>query len=469
MNTAFFFCKKSGVLCEFIICSIIGCFSYKFYIFLNILMIIMEKMALMEIYVVKSGETLQSIAGRFGVSAARLAYDNEITGSQLVVGQALLIVKPEIVYTIENGDTLQNIANKFSVSVLQIVRNNSYLLNEDFLLPGRQIVISFEDVENRGLEIFGYAYAFIRQEILEESSIYIEELLPFSYGYNEDGSLIPMNDDRLLDTAVRFGNRKRMVITPLDRYERFNNQLVVQLLSDAEMQDILLTNILRVMGEKGYEALDIDFEFIPGEYRQSYVSFITNTRTRLNAAGYKVSVAVPPKVSDDQPGLLYEGIDYAAIGEAVDRVFLMTYEWGYKYGPPMAIAPIPSVRKVLDYAVSVIPVDKIDMGIPNYAYDWPLPYERGNTVAETIGNLEAVKRAVYYGAEILYDEDAQAPYYYYTREGITHVVWFEDVRSIQAKYNLIAEYGFKGAGYWNLMREFRQNWMYVNLINNNPA
>ena len=130
----------------------------------------------------------------------------------------------------------------------------------------------------------------------------------------------------------------------------------------------------------------------------------------------------------------------------------------------MAIAPIPSVRRVLDYAVSVILPEKIDMGIPNYAYDWPLPYEQGRTEAETIGNLQAVRRAAFYGAEILYDEAAQAPYFYYTREGISHVVWFEDVRSIQAKYDLIAEYGFKGAGYWNLMREFRQNWMYVNQI-----
>ena len=419
----------------------------------------------MEIYVVKPGDTLQSIAAQYGVTVARLAYDNEIAGEELVVGQALIILRPELVYTIQNGDTLQSIAEEFQTTVLQLVRNNSYLLNEDFLLPGRQIVIAYQDTENRDIEIFGYAYAFIMEAVLEECSLYIQELLPFSYGYNEDGSLIPMNDERLLSTAERFGNRKRMVITPLDRYERFNNQLVVRLLSDTRMRDVLLDNILQTMGEKEYEALDIDFEFIPGEYRDSYVAFIAETRRRLNAQGYEVSVAVPPKVSDDQPGLLYEGIDYQAIGEAADSVFLMTYEWGYKYGPPMAIAPIPSVRRVLDYAVSVIPPEKIDMGIPNYAYDWPLPYEQGITEAETIGNLQAVRRAAFYGAEILYDEQSQAPYFYYTREGISHVVWFEDVRSIQAKYDLIAEYGFKGAGYWNLMREFRQNWMYVNQIN----
>ena len=143
----------------------------------------------------------------------------------------------------------------------------------------------------------------------------------------------------------------------------------------------------------------------------------------------------------------------------------MTYEWGYKYGPPLAVAPIPSVRRVLDYAVSEIPVEKIYMGIPNYAYDWQLPYERGVTVAETIGNTEAVRRAYRYGTEIIYDEQSQAPYYYYTDDGGTeHVVWFEDVRSIIAKYDLVKEYGFKGVGYWNLMREFRANWVYVNTL-----
>jgi len=418
----------------------------------------------MDIYVVKPGDTLAGIASQYGVSVERLAYDNEMDGNNLVVGQALLILQPETVYTVQNGDTLASIARQFGTSVLQLTRNNSFLLNEDFLLPGRQLVIQYTEQTRREIDIFGYAYAYIREDILEESCLYINELLPFSYGYNLDGTLIPMNDERLLNTASFFGNRKRMVLTPLDRNERFNNQLVVALVTDENMKQILIDNVISTMQAKGYQALDIDFEFIPGQYRFQYVAFIREIRQRLNELGYQVSVAVPPKVSDDQPGLLYEGIDYQAIGEAADSVFLMTYEWGYKYGPPMAVAPIPSVRRVLDYAVSVIPREKIDMGIPNYAYDWPLPYVRNETVAETIGNLEAVRRAAYYSTEILYDETAKAPYFYYSEGGINHVVWFEDVRSIVEKYNLIAEYGFRGGGYWNLMREFRQNWMYVNQI-----
>ena len=42
--------------------------------------------------------------------------------------------------------------------------------------------------------------------------------------------------------------------------------------------------------------------------------------------------------------------------------------------------------------------------------------------------------------------------------GIEHVVWFENVVSIQGKLDLIREFQLKGAGYWNLMRPFTQNW-----------
>ena len=53
----------------------------------------------------------------------------------------------------------------------------------------------------------------------------------------------------------------------------------------------------------------------------------------------------------------------------------------------MAVAPINKVRQVVEYAVTQIPRDKIDLGIPNYGYDWPLPYIQGETAATTIGTV----------------------------------------------------------------------------------
>lgn len=113
----------------------------------------------------------------------------------------------------------------------------------------------------------------------------------------------------------------------------------------------------------------------------------------------------------------------------------------------------------MEYAVTEIPPQKIKLGIPNYGYDWPLPYERGVTRARTIGNIEAVQIAIEHGVNIQFDEVAQSPFFRYTEEGIEHEVWFEDVRSIRAKFGLIQEFGLVGAGYWQLMQLFRANWL----------
>lgn len=129
----------------------------------------------------------------------------------------------------------------------------------------------------------------------------------------------------------------------------------------------------------------------------------------------------------------------------------------------MAVAPLPSVRRVMEYALTEIPREKIFLGIPNYGYDWALPYEQGVTRAVSLGNVSAVRLAAATGSEILFDEYAQSPYFYYTDLlSIEHVVWFEDVRSIQGKFGLVSENNLVGCGYWNIMRPFPQNYLLLN-------
>ncbi len=128
---------------------------------------------------------------------------------------------------------------------------------------------------------------------------------------------------------------------------------------------------------------------------------------------------------------------------------------------------MPSVRAVLNYAVTEIPPAKIFLGLSNYGYDWPLPFVKGTTRAESISNKRAIELAVQYGSVIQYDETSQAPYFNYTDAGGTeHVVWFEDARSLSARLDLIAEYGFQGAGIWNVMRPFSQLYLLMNALYN---
>ena len=212
--------------------------------------------------------------------------------------------------------------------------------------------------------------------------------------------------------------------------------------------------------EAGFQILTADWlDRYDAVRKQAYAAFITRLREALNPLGCPVIVALAPKTSAAQRGLLYEAHDYALLGAAANAVFLMTYEWGYAYGPPMAVAPLGQVRAVLDYALTAVAPEKIFMGIPLYGYDWPLPFVSGETRAESLSPVQAVERALRHDIAIQYDAAAQAPYYHYTdRGGREHAVWFEDARSIEAKLRLADEYHLQGVGYWNLTRPFPQNW-----------
>lgn len=368
----------------------------------------------MEIYVVKPGDNVDSIAAAFGVDVDQIIYDNQLEYPyELAVGQALLI--------------------------------NEYERNAD-----------------RAISVSGYAYPFIRPWVLEQTLPYLSELPIFSYGFTKEGNLLPPaqgDDVWMIREAQRFGILPVLTLTPFGPDGNFNNQLIHSVVNHAEYRERLIQDLLEVMAEKGYQGVDIDFEYILAEDRDAFSAFVRQVAEAMRENGYHTSVALAPKTSADQAGLLYQGKDYKALGEAADHVLLMTYEWGYTYGPPMAVAPIHQVRKVVEYALTEIPAAKVDLGIPNYGYDWPLPYERGVTKAATIGNVQAVRIAVEQGAEIMFDSLAESPYFHYTSEGIEHEVWFEDVRSLQAKFNLIKEYGLRGCGYWQIMKWFRANWV----------
>lgn len=420
----------------------------------------------MQIHVVLPADTAYSIALQYGIPVSRLIYDNQLeTPDDLVTGQALLILEPEILYTTVSGDTIFSIASAFGISEKQLIRNNPFLLANLYIQPDQSIVISYKgqsDVST--LYSGGYAYTFIDQNILTETLPFLTELYIFSYGFTKQGNLIYADDELLIRRAGEFRVRPILVLTSLNEQGNFSNELVNILLENMQVQNNVVAELVNVVQAKGYDGIDLDFEFILPQDRDAYVEFTRRLAGEMHSIGRTVSVALPPKYSADQPGLLYEGIDYRGLGEAADHVLLMTYEWGYTYGPPMAVAPIPQVRRIVDYAITEIPVNKINLGIPNYGYDWPLPYEKGVTRADTIGNIQAVNIARENGAVIKYDSVSKAPYFNYIKNGVEREVWFEDVRSIQEKFNLIKEYGLRGAGYWNLMRGFRPNWL---LLNNN--
>lgn len=301
----------------------------------------------------------------------------------------------------------------------------------------------------------GYAYPSISEETLNWWLPRLSWVASFSYGFTEEGELINLEDANLVIPANQAGVRPMMVLTPLDAQGNFNDNIAIRIFENPNARENLINNIEANIRNKDMGGVDFDFEYLAAEYADDYVRLVADTRQRLRPQGYLTTVALAPKVSTDQPGLLYQGHDYKLIGKAANLCLIMSYEWGYTYGPPMAVAPLNAVRRVIEYGLTEIPSEKILMGIPNYGYDWKLPFVKGESKAEKITNDEAVARAASYGAEIMFDEKAMSPYYHYTDEDNTeHEVWFEDRRSMEAKFSLIDEYSLAGISWWNIMSWF---------------
>ncbi len=417
----------------------------------------------MEIHIVRPNDTIYSISSEYGISSERLITDNGLFGlNSLVVGQSLIILTPSVTHRVRRGDNVYSVAREYNISPSKLVRNNPSLIYNPFLSEGEDITISFENQTNNELNVYGFIYPYISSELLAVQSVYSSSTALFSYGFNTNGTIIPVDNTDSIEIVNQYGSIPIMVLSSITENGMFEIEKTSVLFNDPSIQNILINNMIYEMNDKGFRGVDIDFEFINPQDRDAFSEFVKNVTEQMNAKGFTVNVDLAPKTSAEQQGTLYEGHDYRALGAAANTVMLMTYEWGYTYSPPMAVAPVNKVRAVVEYAITEIDNNKIYMGIPNYGYDWTLPYEKGISKAKVIGNEEAIRIAQRYSSVINFDDTAQTPYFTYVDSGIEHQVWFEDVRSIIAKYNLIDEFSLMGSGYWNLMRPFMQNWSYVN-------
>ena len=382
----------------------------------------------------------------------------------LAVGQTLVVRFPRQVHAVRAGETLASIAEAYGTTVRRLWQNNWPLGGGAALQPGQVLVISYFDEPLGAAAFNGYAYPYIDMSLLDAELPYLTYLTPFTYGITADGDLLQLEDDALLSAARQRGVRPVMHLSTMTETGQFDTQRATLVLTDSAVQDRLVDQVQQTLRRRGYAGLDVDFEFLPGQLAAAYAAFLARLRRLLNSQGFFLWAALAPKTSARQAGLLYEGHDYAAVGAAVDGVLLMTYEWGYSYGPPMAISPIRSMRTVIEYALKEIPAEKLLLGIPNYGYDWQIPYSQSRK-AVSISNQYAVSLAARYYAAIRFDESVQAPWFRYVDErGQEHEVWFEDARSVRAKLALAGEYQLAGVSIWNIMRYFPQLWLVLNSL-----
>ena len=369
----------------------------------------------MDIYVVKPGDSLYSIARRFGVSPSDVYEANQLADiPYLVIGQALVIPTTETVYTVQPGDSLWRIAQKYGTSVDSIASLNN-LDDPENISPGDVLRIPIRSKNYGFIETNAYLEPSTPEretKIINDVGTYLTYLSPFSYQTNANGSLNAIDDSTMIREAQKFRAAPLMVVTNFSD-GNFSTEIVDTILKDEAIQKTLINNIIATMKSRGYYGVNIDFERISPKNRQLYNDFLRRVVDALHPLGYVVSTALAPKPSDYQTGSWHGAHDYKAHGEIVDFVIIMTYEWGWSGGPPYAVAPIDLVEDVIRYAVSVIPSRKIMMGMPLYGYDWPLPYMPDGKWARRISPQDAIKLAAEKGVEIRFDVQTQSPTFKY--------------------------------------------------------
>ncbi|MFC3883425.1 LysM peptidoglycan-binding domain-containing protein [Bacillus songklensis] len=419
----------------------------------------------MQIHVVRPGQSIYGIAQAYNTTPQLIAQANELPDpNRLVIGQALVIPIEGRYYFVQPGDTLWEIGRKFNISYQKLATVNNISVTQR-LTPGTRLYIP--PSPKRNAEFYGYVEASARtitpsvENLIRKNAKYLTYLGAANFEVRRDGSLKEPNLNNLQQISDQNNVSFSMVVTNIEN-GAFSDELGRIILNEPIIENNLLNNIISTAKRNNFTEIAFDFEYLRPEDQEAYLNFLRRAKARLKQEGYFMSVALAPKTSRGQKGRWYEAHDYRGIGEIADFVVIMTYEWGYSGGPPMAVSPIGPVRKVLEYAVTEIPSTKIMMGQNLYGYDWTLPYVPGGQYAKALSPQRSIELAYRYNVPIEYDSKAQAPHFNYRDEnGKEHVVWFEDARSIQAKFNLLKELNLRGMAYWKLGLPFPQNWLLI--------
>ena len=230
------------------------------------------------------------------------------------------------IYTVKPGDTLFDIAQKNGVTISALVAANQ--LSDPYKLPvGLALVIPGQSIRERSIVVNGYAFPGISDIALLGALQYLTYLSVFSAKTRIDGTITELNDTALIRKCYVNGVAPVLTLTNQRESGGFSGDIAHAVIADEEVKTKLIQNVMEYLDRRNYFGLNIDFEYVREEDRTLYTQFLLDFAAALRRVGYSLSVALAPKVSQEQSGLLYTAHDYGAVGSIADKVIIMTYEW----------------------------------------------------------------------------------------------------------------------------------------------
>ncbi|WP_243387398.1 LysM peptidoglycan-binding domain-containing protein [Bacillus kexueae] len=372
-------------------------------------------------------------------------------------------------YIVGAGDTLWKVANRFGTTVTELMtlnqlQSSTIYIGQTIFLPtiaGLQVsAIPETEAFNMGYLYFGTTKEFI--DTMNQTSGTINVVSPTYFDLNSDGSLkLTSQTDRFFVANMQ-ANGIRVVPFLSNHWDQ---EVGVKALENREK---LAEQIAEAIYTYNLDGVNVDIENVSHVHREAYVDLVRLLREKL-PEGKEVSVAVAANPEGLTTG--WQGsYDYKQLADYSDYLMIMSYDESYPGSEPGPVASLEFVEKSIQYALNQgVPKEKIVMGIGHYGRYWKIGEPFGG---HGISNQQVRELVEQYNGSITFDEETMSPKATFTigpqdppanvygRELTmgTYIVWFEDERSMKAKYDLIKKYGIKGTGNWGMAQENPEFW-----------
>jgi len=415
----------------------------------------------MTVHVVGTGENLWSISQRYNVSMKTIVSVNGLPSTTaLVPGLALYIpdnTLPIRAYQIKAGDTLWELAERFKTNPSSISPANPGI-DLKRLRIGQ--VINIPSPIKLTLSTLGFLVpsgTTTNLPIIDSLSNQLTYLAIVNYAFTSEGFAYAQIDDSAIIAKCKQLNIIPLLMIRNFTTSGFSAELAGGVLGNAAYRQNLIASIVNLTTSRGFGGVSLDLEFIPPARRNDFNSFLQELKGQLGQLILNVNVHA--KAADMPTNRIVGAYDYAAIGNIVDLMAVMTIDYGYPGGPPDPISPIQWVEQVINYAITQVSPQKLLIAMSFYGYDKVV----ATNATKGLSVLAAQNQAISVREPIQFDYTAKSPWYRYWIGNVEHAVWFEDIRSYIEKYKLIDIHQLVGTTFWQISLPAPQNWMFLKM------
>jgi cellulose synthase/poly-beta-1,6-N-acetylglucosamine synthase-like glycosyltransferase/peptidoglycan/xylan/chitin deacetylase (PgdA/CDA1 family)/spore germination protein YaaH len=229
---------------------------------------------------------------------------------------------------------------------------------------------------------------------------------------------------------------------------------ITAFLNDANARVLFRQQIASFLASDKYHGLMVDFEAFPKKGQAGFLALLNELSSDLHAKGMKLYVSVPSH-NDEW--------NYPAVAAASDGVVLMNYDEHYGGGTPGPVASQDWFVDNLNFAVKLIPKDKLICAIANFGYDFIEKPKSGKLSNGEKDKNQSVQEAWLAARDsdedVDFDGDSMNPHVSYLDEhNHQHDIWFLDGVTALNQMRAAQTLGIQTFALWRLGSEDRSLW-----------